>query len=188
LFGGVKIDSREFWLSEVKTKNVLGFSIEAITDLIDIKMEQLKLAEIDTVDGIKIKTDAQAFEKGVDVYTEENGEKKPLADGEYDLGNGMRMIVVEGKVADIVQLTDEEMKAKEEAIQMKALLAPYLKPYEDKIAALETKLSALVVEVENIPGERKKKKEEESLKLTATELLMKALEKQKEKQKTNSKK
>jgi hypothetical protein len=185
LFGSVYIKDKNFWLSEIKTKNVLGFSIEALMDLIEINMKEIKLAEITTADGLVIKTDAETFEKGVDVYTEdESGTKTPVTDGEYDLGNGMRMIVVEGKVADMLQMSDEDKEKKEEEVAMKALIDPFILPLQEKIEAQAVVIEQLKTQLSQIPGTLVKEKKEEPVKLKTSELFMRALEKQKEKQKT----
>lgn len=182
LFGSVYIKDRNFWMSEIKTKNVMGFSIEALMDLIEINMKEIKLSEITTKDGMVIKTDAESFEKGVDVYTEdEAGTKTPVADGEYDLGNGMRMIVVEGKVADLLQMSEEDVAKQEEAVAMNALMGPILKPLQDKIEAQAVLIEELKTQLSLIPGTTIEKKKETPVKLKASELFTRALERQKEK-------
>jgi len=158
LFGGLYIQDKDFWTSEVKTGNVKGFSIEAnmellLTNLKTINTMKVKLTEVTDVDGRLLKTDAEKIEVGTVMYTEIDGMATPLEAGEYTLTNGTILVVDEAStVIEIKEPTAEEIEAKALQTEMSAMFAPFLKPLVDKIATLEAKLSAVEVKVENQPA------------------------------------
>lgn len=178
LFASVKIDDKDFWMSEIKSGNVTGFSIEAIMDLIDIKMTKIQLAQVETIDGMVIHTDSESFEQGVEVYTMQGEEKTPCPDGEYELGNGYKISVSGGKVTEVVEMTEEQKAEQAADVAMKKLIEPHLKPFIDQIEELKVKLSDLEVKMNNAPGKKEEKKEV-PVKLSNQELVKRYLEGQK---------
>jgi len=177
LFGGLHIQDKDFWLSEVKTGNVKGFSIEAnmellLTELKNINMTKIQLTEVADVDGRLLKTSAETIEVGTVMYTEVDGENKPLEAGEYTLSNGMVLVIDEAStVVEIKEPTAEEMAAQELKTEMSAMFAPFLKPLLDKIATLEAKLSAVEVKVENTPAPAAPKKKETPVKMSGHDMV-----------------
>jgi len=174
LFGGTFIPDKEFWLSEVKTKNVLGYSIEANMELLlsqlkQINMKKIKLAEVVATDGTLIKTESEMMEVGTLVYTEVDGEAAPVPAGEYDLGNGTIIVVdAESKIAEIKETANAATTLDTE---MEAVLNPFLKPLMDKITALETKLAAIQVKMTNQPAAKTVvKKIETGVKMSAQDI------------------
>lgn len=170
LFASVKIEDKDFWLKEVKSGNVLGYSVEAFMDLIDIKMTKIELTQVETIDGLVIQTDSEAFETGVEVYFMEGEEKKPVPDGNYDLGNGYTITVSAGKITEIVEMSQE----KSAEVAMKALVKPILKPLQDTISELTQKITDMEVKMANMPGKKEEKKEI-PVKLSNAELVQKYL-------------
>jgi hypothetical protein len=114
---------------------------------VETKMANQKLVTAKTDKGVEIKSDSDAFATGVDVYTEDNGTKTPVADGEYNLDNGSKLRVEGGKIMEIIEV-DQTMSDEEEKLLQKTF-----KPFFDK---LEKKMNDFKVEVEaklkNIPG------------------------------------
>lgn len=177
LFGGVFIKDKDFWLKEVKSNNVKGFSIEANMELQlkQLQMKKIELSEIKAEDGTLIKTDSEVFESGTEVYTEENGERKPLPDCEYKLGNGTTIVVKDSKIAELKESTEAATTGQEAEMtaQLTELLNPILKPFTDKITELETQLAEIKVELSNSVKKEEKKeiKKEVPVKLSGKEML-----------------
>lgn len=78
----------------------------------------LSLSSIKTDKGI-LEYEADELEVGVDVFaTDENGERKPIEDGEYTTEDGTIITVKDGKVDTIIEVveepTEEEPVAEEE--------------------------------------------------------------------------
>ena len=104
-------------------------------------MSKEKFVTAKTESGVEIKIDAETMAVGVEVYTEENGTKTPVADGTYVLDNGMSIAVLEGKISAMEE-TESEMTEEEVAVIEQAM-SKVTKRLEDKIAELETKLAAI---------------------------------------------
>lgn len=107
-FGGVKVKDENFWMSEVKTEKVKGFSVEikAGTELIEMTTEvdknKINLMEVKTRDGLTLTWDGDAA-VGKDIFIIlEDGTQSPLADGEYELEDGTKIVAGGGKVAEII--------------------------------------------------------------------------------------
>lgn len=123
-FGGVKVKDEEFWLSEVKTDRVKGFSVEIMagTQLIEMTADEadknkIDLMEYKTKDGLTISWEGDA-EVGKDIFIVlEDGSKQPLDSGEYELEDGTKVVVEEGKVAEIkaAELGDDKKDEEEMA-------------------------------------------------------------------------
>lgn len=166
-FVGVHIGDSKFWNEEIKTGNVLGFSIEGFLDL-ELKniikkiiMEKFITANTDT--GMEIKSDAESWASGIEVYTEADGKKTPCATGEYKLESGETLKVTDGKVTEIVpaeemseaEATEVIQKAMNPVIEaLKTEMRAQKEAYENKLKELETKLS-------NLPAQKQEKKEEQ---------------------------
>jgi len=107
-FGGVKVKDEQFWLEEVKTEKVKGFSVEIMagTELIEMTAEadknKIELMEYKTKDGLTLTWEGDA-EVGKDIFIVlEDGSKEPLSDGEYELEDGTKVVAGGGKVAEII--------------------------------------------------------------------------------------
>lgn len=123
--------------------------VKIVSDLIDenIKLrKKYKFMEATTSDGMTLKTPAETFAVGVDAtVTDATGVETP-ADGEYTLDNGMVVKCAAGKVTEVTQAAAAEADlTPEEVAAMSKIFSAIIKPLEDKITALETKLA-------NTPG------------------------------------
>jgi hypothetical protein len=152
------IGDKNFWLSEVKTGKVKGYSIEGFLD-IQLKqlekMSEVKLIQANATDGSIIKSDTETWTVGSEVYSEKDGDKIKIEDGDYNLGNGQVLKVVEGKIAEI-----QEVEA-EADVELKKMLKPVTDVYDSVIKELKEKLAALEVKMANSPASKEEKKEEE---------------------------
>lgn len=108
-FGGVKVKDEQFWMAEVKTDKVKGFSVEIMagTQLIEMTADtvdknKIDLMEAKTKDGLTLTWEGDAA-VGTDIFIIlEDGSKAPLADGEYELEDGSKIVAQGGKVAEII--------------------------------------------------------------------------------------
>lgn len=156
---GVYIGDSKFWLEEVKTGNVKGFSIEG---WLDMELKQLKkmtdkYVTATTKDGAVINTDSETLGVGAEVYSvDEAGNKKPIEDGTYELENGSKITVAGSKVTELVEGTEAEA-LEPDAVEV---IQKAIQPMIDKInAEWEAKFAALKVELSNKPGAPEKKQE-----------------------------
>jgi hypothetical protein len=113
-FAGVKVKDEEFWMNEVKTDKVKGFSIEVkadvelikMTSIVEDKNKNIKLMDYKTMDGTILKGDITI---GADlVVVAIDGTETP-AEGDYTLEDGTEINVIAGKVAEVS--TPEEAAA-----------------------------------------------------------------------------
>ena len=117
-FGGVKVKDEDFWLSEVKTERVKGFSVEIMagTELIEMTSEmedknKIDLMEVKTKDGMTLTWEGEAA-VGTDIFIIlEDGSQAPLADGEYELEDGSKIVAQGGKVAELIPAEAPEAEA-----------------------------------------------------------------------------
>lgn len=177
-FVAAHIGDSKFWAEEIKSGNVRGFSIEGFLDMEMKKLTkkiimQSQFITAKTETGIEVKSDGESFVSGADVYTETDGNKTPLADGEYKLENGTTLSVEGGKIKEVKEAATPEEKEAEEVIQsavkplidaLKAELKSQKEAYEAKVAELETRLS-------NLPAQKKEEKQEPKKQLTVKQAL-----------------
>lgn len=170
-FGTVYVANEKFWNDNVKTGDVKGFSIEGWLNMELSKIENKNKikqimskrkfkSEVKTVDGLVIYADV--LEVGAEVFTvDADGNEVPVADGEYKLEDGSKLIVAGGKITEVVAAEiEEEMSLSSEDVTN--LLADLIAPYETRIKELEDKISAftkttkdLEVAMSTIPGYKK---------------------------------
>lgn len=80
------------------------------------KKEDVKMAEGTLKDGTMIYSTAESWAVGVDVAVKnEDGELVAVPDGEYELENGIMIVVKEGLLESIVEPTAEEVEEETEA-------------------------------------------------------------------------
>lgn len=175
------IGDKEFWMNEVKTGKVKGFSIEGFLDiqLNKQKMSQTKLIQANAADGTLVKSDSETWTVGSEVYSEKDEAKIKVEDGEYNIGNGTVLKVKDSKIEEIVEVETEEVA------ELRAALKPITDKYEAEIAQLKTDLAALQTKVENAPAKQEFKKEEKKEKKTPLEIVMQMQKLIKEKQNKN---
>lgn len=113
-FGGVKVKDESFWINEVKSEKVKGFSIEikAETELIKMtsemedKNKNIKLMDYKTKDGLTLRWDGEAA-VGAEVFLVlEDGTSVVADNGTYELEDGTKIVLVDGKVSEIMAVED----------------------------------------------------------------------------------
>lgn len=172
------IGDSEFWNKEVKSGNVRGFSIEGWLDmeLKSIKNKMEKFVEATTKDGVVIKSDAEAMAVGVDVYTEdEAGNKTPVADGTYEMDNGMVVAVAEGKITEISEPTEQEAIDPEVEALLSKIFEKHFSAFRTEI---EEKFEAFKAEYSTTPGAKAAtEKSEQPVQMSAMDKLKEVLTK-----------
>lgn len=160
-FGGVKVKDKDFWLNEVKSGKLKGFSVEILagTKLIDLNKttteevdkNKLYFMEYKTKAGLTLYWEGDA-EVGKDIFIIlENGIKEPLADGEYELEDGTKVVAKDGKVAEIIaaeNLQEEVVDTtttttKIDPAMVMDLVAPMMEEMRGVIAELSSRLDKL---------------------------------------------
>ena len=132
----------------------------------------LSLSSIKTDKGI-LEYEADELEVGVDVFaTDENGERKPIEDGEYTTEDGTIITVKDGKVDTIIEVVEEpteEEPVAEEEMEEEPTEEPVEEPTTeeeekvDEIAEIKKQIEELTAMVEKIMekiGENNTKVEE----------------------------
>jgi hypothetical protein len=160
-FGGVKVKDESFWLNEVKTEKVKGFSVEIMagTELVEMttnkvdKNKNINLMEVKTKDGLTLTWDGDA-EIGKDIFIVlEDGTKEPLSDGEYELEDGTKIIAQGGKVAELITADNEDneemaVEGTETAPSIDVL--EQVKPLFDELRGIIAELSTRLDKLENV--------------------------------------
>lgn len=87
---------------------------ETVVEAGDGKEEDVALAEKTLANGTIVYTDADDFVVGSEVFiVNEEGERMPLPDGEYEYEGGGKTVVAEGVIAEVLE-EEEEVEAEEE--------------------------------------------------------------------------
>lgn len=195
-FGGVKVKNEKFWLEEVKTGLVKGFSVEikAGTELIEMCKEcmqnegpcwegyeqigtkivdgkevpncvpidknkmttevdknKINLMEVKTRDGLTLTWDGDA-EIGKDIFIIlEDGTKSPLADGEYELEDGTKIVAQGGKVAEIISAEAPAAEEMQEPVAAPSVdVLETVKPLIEELRGIIAELSTRIDKLENV--------------------------------------
>lgn len=126
-----------------------------------------------TNEGLEIKCDGETWATGQEVYTEVDGKKTPLANGDYSLENGSVLKVADGKITEVVEAEEQEA---DKVIQ--SAMSATIQKLEARLKSLEesnTKLSEKNVELEtklsNLPGQKQEEKKDEKKILTRKQAL-----------------
>ena len=152
------IGDKDFWLSEVKTGKVKGYSIEGFLDIQlkkQTKMSEVKLIQANLTDGSIIKSDTETWTIGSEVYSEKDGSKVKVEDGEYNLGNGQVLKVADSKITEVNEI--------EADVELKKMLKPVTDIYDAHIKDLKEQLAALEVKMNNAPFKKEENKKEVEL-------------------------
>lgn len=139
---GTYIGNQKFWAEEVETKNVLGYSIEGWLDMELKKQLKYKLMEVKTNDGTYTitSTDEQLAISSPVTITATDG--TTVTEGSFELENGTKITVVAGVITELIEPTTETLSEPEMAA-LNELFSSIIKPINEKIAALELKLSTM---------------------------------------------
>lgn len=156
-FGGVKVKDEEFWLSDVKTGKVKGFSVEIMAESELVKMtaeadkNKINLMEIKTKDGLVFEGDLTI---GADILeVKEDGSKVAPADGDYTLEDGSIISILGGKIAELSTPEEEGADANEDMeIDPNAPIEPATdyNAMMDELRQVIAELSARVDALENV--------------------------------------
>jgi hypothetical protein len=126
-FGAVKIEDEDFWKNKVKEEEVKGFSVEILAgaELVELsiinnnsnkntkEMEETKLGEVKREDGVVIYYEGDVVEVGTPLFLDpELTEAAP--EGEHTLEGGVKVVIAEGKISEIIEPVEEEVEAGEE--------------------------------------------------------------------------
>lgn len=161
-FGGVKVKDEGFWLNEVKTEKVKGFSVEIMagTRLIEMTAEadknKIDLMEYKTKDGLTLTWEGDAA-VGKEVFLIlADGTKVPADNGEYELEDGTKIAVAAGKVAEIMApepMANEDMAdpvATEPANAPSTDVMDIVKPLFEELRGVIAELSSRLDKLENV--------------------------------------
>ena len=81
----------------------------------DKKEDEVQMAKKTLANGTVIYTDAEDFAVGVSVFiVNEEGERMPLPDGEYEYEGGGKTVVAGGKIAEMVEAEEEKKEEEKE--------------------------------------------------------------------------
>jgi len=134
------------------SKHGVKLSVEETTATESTKVEMM--AEGALMDGTMIYSPAAEWAEGVEIFVmDADGNPTPLADGEYTLDNGKKIVVASGLIASI-----EEVEAEEPSIevtveqevaetyskeQVEGLLNNIISEFEAKLSAAEKQITEL---------------------------------------------
>lgn len=161
-FGGVFVKDQEFWNEKIKTEEVKGFSVEVLAELElalqkinqkNMQKENIKLANVMKTDGTPVYYEGTEFVVGTPVFLDE-AMTEPAPDGEHMLEGGMKIIVTNGLVSEIMEIeesVDTEVDAAVEAISMEQVQ----EMINTRFAELNDEVTALKKELEMLKGKEK---------------------------------
>lgn len=112
------------------------------------------MAEGALMDGTMIYSPAAEWAEGVEIFVmDADGNPSPLADGEYTLDNGKKIVVASGLIASITDAeepsTEVEVTVEQEVAetyskeQVEGLLKNIITEFETKLSAAEAKITEL---------------------------------------------
>lgn len=142
LFVVTYVEDDKFWNEQVKTGNVKGYSIEGWLDM-ELRKIKYKM-EAKTKEGLTLKTADEVLAVNSVVMTvAEDGTESATLSGEYELENGDKVTVVDGKVTAITPAQMDEVMTEEEISALSKVFEKVLAPLNEKINALEAKLASM---------------------------------------------
>ena len=153
-FAGVKVKDENFWMNEVKTDKVKGFSIEVKADVELIKMtaeadknENIKLMDYKTKDGLTLRWDGEAAVGSEVFLVLADGTAVAADNGTYELEDGTKIVIAEGKVGEIIaaeaEVDSEEMAIAPDATGLLEVVQPLIEELRGVIAELSSRLDKL---------------------------------------------
>jgi hypothetical protein len=153
-FGAVKIEDDNFWKNKVKEEEVKGFSVEILAgaELVELsitnnnpklkteEMEKTKLGEVKREDGVVIYYDGDIVEVGTPLFLDpELTEAAP--EGEHVLEGGVKVVIAEGKISEIIEPVEEEVEAGEEKEEYSEEVKEELEETEEVVEETTTEVS-----------------------------------------------
>jgi len=157
-FAGVKVKDENFWMNEVKTDKVKGFSIEVKADVELIKMtaeadknENIKLMDYKTRDGLTLRWDGDAAVGSEVSLVLEDGTAVAADNGTYELEDGTKIVIADGKVAEIMAADAAEVAAEDMAITPDTTgLLEVVQPLIEELRGVIAELSSRLDKLENV--------------------------------------
>ena len=153
-FGAVKIEDDNFWKNKVKEEEVKGFSVEILAgaELVELsitnnnpnkkteEMEKTKLGEVKREDGVVIYYDGDVVEVGTPLFLDpELTEAAP--EGEHELEGGVKVVIAEGKISEIIEPVEEEVEAGEEKEEYSEEVKEELEETDEVVEETKTEAS-----------------------------------------------
>jgi preprotein translocase subunit YajC len=134
------------------SKHGVKLSVEETPAVEPAKVEMM--AEGALADGTMIYSPAAEWAEGVEIFVmDADGNPSPLADGEYTLDNGKKIVVASGVIASIEDVVEEkpevEITVEQEVAetyskeQVEGLLKNIITEFETKLSAAEAKITEL---------------------------------------------
>lgn len=134
------------------SKHGVKLSVEETPATEPAKVEMM--AEGALMDGTMIYSPAAEWAEGVEIFVmDADGNPSPLADGEYTLDNGKKIVVASGVIASISEVeeptTEVEVTVEQEVAetyskeQVEGLLNNIITEFEAKLSAAESKITEL---------------------------------------------
>ncbi len=134
------------------SKHGVKLSVEETPAAEPAKVEMM--AEGALADGTMIYSPAAEWGEGVEIFVmDADGNPSPLADGEYTLDNGKKIVVASGVIASIeeveVEKPEVEITVEQEVAetyskeQVEGLLKNIITEFETKLSAAEAKITEL---------------------------------------------
>ncbi len=134
------------------SKHGVKLSVEETPAVESTKVEMM--AEGALMDGTMIYSPAAEWAEGVEVFVmDADGNPTPLADGEYTLDNGKKIVVASGLIASIEEAVTEEptveIEVEQEVAetyskeQVEGLLNNIISEFEAKLSAAEKQITEL---------------------------------------------
>ena len=134
------------------SKHGVKLSVEETPAVEPAKVEMM--AEGALADGTMIYSPAAEWAEGVEIFVmDADGNPSPLADGEYTLDNGKKIVVASGVIASIEEVEEEkpevEITVEQEVAetyskeQVEGLLNNIIAEFEAKLSAAEKKIVEL---------------------------------------------
>jgi hypothetical protein len=157
-FSCVKVKDENFWMNEVKTDKVKGFSIEVKADVELIKMtaiadknENIKLMDYKTKDGLTLRWDGEAAVGSEVFLVLEDGTAVVADNGTYELEDGTKIVIAEGKVGEIIAAEVVEEAAEDLAIAPDTTgLLEVVQPLIEELRGVIAELSSRLDKLENV--------------------------------------
>jgi hypothetical protein len=173
-FGGVKVKDESFWLNDVKSGKVKGFSVEikAGLELVELNKINIKLQtmELKTKNGDLLSLEGEMV-VGAQVSIKVGEEFIYAEAGDYELEDGTILVLdIEGKIAEIKEMeapetqepADEELTEEEVAVTEEVSTDLVLDPQEvmdivapmfEEMRAVHAEMMAKIAELEAKIGE-----------------------------------
>lgn len=156
-FAGVKVKDEEFWMNEVKTDKVKGFSIEVkadvelikMTSIVEDKNKNIKLMDYKTKDGLTLRWDGEAAVGSEVFLVLEDGTAVVADNGTYELEDGTKIVIAEGKVGEIIaadataEVAAEDMAITPDTTGLLEVVQPLIEELRGVIAELSSRLDKL---------------------------------------------